>query len=157
MAQLAPRFSAERAVRDYTEKHYLPAAVAYRGRSAGKGQAARQAMDWRHSLEQSWGKVSFGELRIESDTSNHTFEVEVHLNDLNPDMVRVELYANPSNGDLVRQEMSRVRPLVGATGGFAYRTAVSATRPDTDYTPRLVPHFNGVAVPLEAAQILWQR
>jgi FMN phosphatase YigB (HAD superfamily) len=30
-------------------------------------------------------------------------------------------------------------------------------RPSADYTARLVPQCSGVAVPLEAAQILWQR
>ena len=29
--------------------------------------------------------------------------------------------------------------------------------PATDYTARLVPHRDGVAVPLEEAHILWQR
>jgi starch phosphorylase len=33
---------------------------------------------------------------------------------------------------------------------------VPAARPATDYTPRVLPNFNGVAVPLEANQIAWQ-
>jgi starch phosphorylase len=37
MAQLTPRFSAGRAVREYSEQHYLPAAAAYRERAANKG------------------------------------------------------------------------------------------------------------------------
>jgi glycogen phosphorylase len=37
MARLTPRFSANRAVREYTEQHYLPAAAAYRERAANKG------------------------------------------------------------------------------------------------------------------------
>ena len=37
MARLTPRFSANRAVREYTEQHYLPAAAAYRLRIANKG------------------------------------------------------------------------------------------------------------------------
>ncbi len=53
--------------------------------------------------------------------------------------------------------MTRVRQLVGTTNGYAYRGDVPATRPATDYTARLIPHREGVAVPLEAAQILWQR
>ena len=56
-----------------------------------------------------------------------------------------------------RVEMKRVRQLVGATNGYAYRAAVPAARPATDYTARLIPHRDGVAVPLEDAQILWQR
>ena len=38
MAQLTPRFSTNRAVREYTEQHYLPAATAYLKRVADKGQ-----------------------------------------------------------------------------------------------------------------------
>jgi len=34
MAQLTPRFSASRAVCEYTEQHYLPAAAIYRLRAA---------------------------------------------------------------------------------------------------------------------------
>ncbi len=37
MARLTPRFSANRAVREYTEQHYLPAAAAYRERAADNG------------------------------------------------------------------------------------------------------------------------
>jgi starch phosphorylase len=53
--------------------------------------------------------------------------------------------------------MQRVRQLVGAANGFAYRAEVPATRPASDYTARLIPHHDGVAVPLEDAHILWQR
>jgi starch phosphorylase len=46
---------------------------------------------------------------------------------------------------------------VGATNGFAYRTGVPAVRPVTDYTVRLLPYRDGVAVLLETTHILWQR
>jgi glycogen phosphorylase len=34
---------------------------------------------------------------------------------------------------------------------------VPASRPATDYTPRLVPYHPDARVPLEANEILWQR
>ncbi len=40
MARLTPRFSANRAVREYTEQHYLPAAATYRGRLLRKAPSA---------------------------------------------------------------------------------------------------------------------
>ena len=52
MATLTPRFSANRSVREYTEQHYLPAAIIYRKRAAHKGAVGRQVVDWRHRLEQ---------------------------------------------------------------------------------------------------------
>jgi starch phosphorylase len=57
----------------------------------------------------------------------------------------------------VRREMKRVRQLTGVSGGHVYSEAVSATRAATDYTARVIPHCLGVAVPQEAAHILWQR
>jgi starch phosphorylase len=47
MARLTPRFSADRAVREYTEQHYLPAAIAYHPRIANKGATAGPTADWR--------------------------------------------------------------------------------------------------------------
>jgi starch phosphorylase len=72
--------------------------------------------------------------------------------------VRVELFADGvSGGRPVRHEMKLVSQLAGASGGYVYSATVSAFRPPTDYTARLVPHYDGVAVPLEAAHVLWQR
>jgi len=68
--------------------------------------------------------------------------------------VRVELYADGVNGgDPVRQEMKSVRRIDGAPGGYVYGTAVSAVRPQVDFTARLIPHCDGVAIPLEDARI----
>jgi hypothetical protein len=60
-------------------------------------------------------------------------------------------------GEPVRQEMKSVGQLAGASGRTVHRVAVSATRSATDYTARVIPHCDGVAVPLEEAHILWQR
>ena len=158
MASLTPRFSADRTVREYTEKHYLPAASAYRERAAGKGAAGGQMVEWQHATQRAWPTLRFGEMKVDTNAGQHVFEVEAYLNDLDPDAVRVELYADGRNGDgPVRQEMERVRPLAGAGGGYVYRAQVPAIRPATDYTARLIPHRAGVAIPLEAAPILWQR
>ena len=72
--------------------------------------------------------------------------------------MRVELYADGVLGGApVRQEMRRVRQLAGASGGYVYSAAVSVARSTGDYTARLIPHCDGVSIPLEDARILWQR
>ena len=53
--------------------------------------------------------------------------------------------------------MKRVRRQAGASGDHIYRTSLRATRPAADYTARVIPDCDGVAVPLEDARILWQR
>jgi starch phosphorylase len=158
MGRLTPLFSASRTVREYTEQHYLPAASAYRERAAAKGAAGAQVVSWQHTLEQKWATLRFGEVKVETDGGRHVFEAQVYLDALDPNAVRVELYADGVDGDgPVRQEMTCVRELVGTVGGYTYGTTVPATRPAMDYTARVVPRYPGVAVPLEAAHILWQR
>ena len=157
MARLTPRFSANRTVREYTEQHYLPAASAYRERAAGKGAMGMQVVNWQRTMEQNWSNLRFGEMKLASDGEKHLFEVQVDLSGLDPNSVRVELYADGVNGgEPVRLEMKSVGQRMGANGTI-YSTQVPTTRPATDYTARVIPHCSGVAVPLEAAQILWQR
>ena len=97
-------------------------------------------------------------MKVEARGAQHVFEVEVALGDLDPEAVRVELYADGTAGAApVRQEMARARQLAGAPGRYVYSVAVSAARPPSDYTARVIPHREGVAVPLEVDPILWQR
>ncbi len=158
MARLTPRFSSNRAVREYTEQHYLPAAASYLERAGDKGKMGVDIANWRHALDLKWTALRFGEVKAETDGGQHVFDAQVYLDDLDPEAVRVELYADGVMGGApVRHEMTRVRELAGASGGFAYTASVSAARPAADYTARVIPHRDGVAVPLEDARILWQR
>ena len=158
MARLTPRFSANRTVREYTEQHYLPAATAYHLRVANKGAVGRQLVDWQHSLEEKWAALRFGEAKVETKGEHHVFDVQVYLNDLDANAITVELYADGvDGGSPVRQEMKRVRQLPGASGAYGYSAAVSAVRAAGDYTARIIPHCEGVAIPLEDARIRWQR
>jgi len=158
MARLTPRYSADRTVREYTEQHYLPAAAAYAMRGANQGVVGKQVVDWRHSLEQKWASFRFGAVKLETRGGQHIFEVQVVLQDLDPKAVRVELYADGIHGcPPVRQEMTCLDPLADESGGYVYSATVAANRPAAEFTPRIIPHFDGVAIPLEEPRVLWQR
>jgi len=158
MAQLTPRFSANRTVREYTEQHYLPAAAAYLERAANKAKIGVDIANWRHAVEQEWTALRFGETSCVADGGQQVFEVQVCLHALDPKAVRVELYAGGIKGGApVRQEMRRTRQLNGALSGYVYSATVPAVRSPADCTPRVIPYFEGVAIPLEDARILWQR
>jgi starch phosphorylase len=158
MARLTPRFSADRAVREYAEQHYLPGAVAYHSRVADKGAVARQIVDWRHGLDQKWPSLHFGPVKVVSRGGQHVFEAQIYLGGLDPKAVRVELYADGINGgDPVVQEMSCLHPLADESGSYIFNATAPADRASTDYTPRVIPQFKGVAIPLEDTRILWQR
>ncbi len=91
MAQLTPHYSSNRAVREYTEQHYLPAAAAYRARAADKGAMGVELMNWRTSLAQHWNAMHFGEMKQDTENDQHIFEVQVYLDDMDPKAVQVEL------------------------------------------------------------------
>jgi starch phosphorylase len=158
MSRLTPKFSANRSVCEYTETYYLPAAAAFRKRSDAKAEIGQGIVAWRSELDESWPEVRFGEIKIEPGDEFNVFNVQVYLGKLDPGKICVELYAEGTDGNgPVRETMARLRPLEGASGGYLYQARVARNRPSSDYTPRILPHFEGVAVPLEATHILWPR
>jgi starch phosphorylase len=158
MARLTPQFSADRAVREYTGQHYLPAATNFCHRAADKGAAGRQIARRLQVLAEKWELLRFGEMKIKTEGGQHSFDTQLYLDDLDPKTVRVELYADGINGGTpVRQEMKFIRQLGCESDGCLFSAAVSATRPAADYTARVIPRCNGIAIPLEDTRILWQR
>ena len=152
MARLTPQYSSNRAVREYTERFYLPLAEGYRKRAENNGAIAKQIVDWKHSLEENWGKLGFGEIKIETNNNQHRFEIQVFLNDLDRQSIKVELYSAA-----MTKEMDYVGQIPNAQNGHIYRLEVSTEHPASDFTARIIPDYPGVAIPLESNQIFWQR
>jgi len=159
MSRLTPRFSANRAVREYTETYYLNAAARYCERARDRGAAGVSLQKWEQDVASHWRDVRFGELRVAgSEGERHVFDVEVYLDGLSPDDVRVELYADPLKDELpFRLEMTRSGPITGAVADYVYHASTSAGRPASHYTPRIIPYHPVARVPLENACILWFR
>lgn len=156
MARLTPAFSTHRAVRQYTDEHYVPAAAAFRRRAEKQGSLGADLLNWQAQLAKHWPMLRFGSATVEQKEGQLAVQVQAFLDDLDPDAVRVELYAEGQNGAApVTQPLSRGEHLVGSTNGFTYTAVIPATRPMADYTPRLVPQHRGASVPLESPFILW--
>jgi starch phosphorylase len=156
MARLTPAFSANRVVRQYTEEHYLLAAANYAARAANHGRLGLDLLNWQAALSKHWSALRFGSAAVDQQGAQYFFQVQVYLDELDPEAVKVELYAEGQNGGApLRQPMNRGERLVGSANGFVYTVRVPATRPATDYTPRLIPHHSGASVPLEAFFVLW--
>jgi glycogen phosphorylase len=156
MARLTPTFSTNRVVRQYSDEHYLSAAAAFRVRAENGGSLGADLVAWQAELAKHWSALRFGSATLQQQGEQYLFEVQVFLDDINPDAVRVELYAEAQKDAApITQLMNRREVLVGAASGFTYTAFVTTTRPATDYTPRLVPQHVGAFVPLEAPFILW--
>jgi starch phosphorylase len=155
MSRLTPMFSANRAVREYTDQHYLPAAASYTHRAADAGKLGKEIAGWEEKLAASWSKIHFGDVGIQRRDDGLHFEAAVYLGDVEPVMVRVEVFADNSDGSLpFRQEMTLEHH---ADGWGQFSTSVAPTRAAGDYTARVIAHHEGVSLPLECNYILWQK
>jgi starch phosphorylase len=158
MARLTSQFSATRAIREYTENHYLPAASSYSERAAGDSALGAGLLHWQQEIDQHWSTVRFGAVRIETHDGQHFFQVEVSPGNLTKDQLQIELYADPvQGGEPAHEVMTSAEPSADSHGVLTYSAKVPATRPVSDYTVRIIPHHPSASVPLEAGQILWQR
>lgn len=158
MARLTPEFSANRAVREYCEKFYLPMAARYRERAADGGLRAERLLEWRAELDRHWSALRFGNVAVETRDGRHIFRVHAYLDELAPDAVAVELFADAADGrPSVRVAMNQGEELVGATRGWTYVAEVAADRPSEHFTVRIIPRHPDACVPLEAGHIVWQR
>jgi starch phosphorylase len=158
MARLTPEFSATRAIREYTENHYLPAASGYHERAADESRLGLGVLQWRQELDRHWNTVGLSTVRAETHDGQHFFQIEVSLGTLNSDQIKVELYADPvPGGKPVLEVMTASEHRRDPSGVLVYLAQVPSIRPASDYTARIIPHHPNATVPLEAQQILWER
>ena len=158
MSRLTAQFSANRAAREYTEQHYLPLAKGFRERSANGGASGLSVLEWQRQVEEHWARIRFGALEIHTDGGRHSFAVQLWVDELGADAVRVELYADGVNGGPPRREtMTRGHDPIGAGSAYTWTTSISADRPASDFTARAVPWHPAGLVPLECSKILWYR
>jgi len=158
MGRLTPEFSANRAIREYCEDHYIPAAAAYCQREKDRGALGASVLKWHQDLARDWDSMHFGVISVNSSGERHSFEIPVYLDGVDTEAVRVELYAAALEGAAeVRQQMTRGDLLVGSIKGYLYSATVAADRPAAHFTVRIVPSHPGVRVPLEEPHIAWSR
>ncbi|MDR3727073.1 MAG: alpha-glucan family phosphorylase [Terracidiphilus sp.] len=157
MARLTGQYSANRSVREYTERFYLPAAEAYTKRTEDHGNLAIQIRKSQTELQTHWSEIHFHELDVSYEENDYLIQARVYLGTVCPEHVRVEIFADNPDGASFISEMSQTGALVGVQGGFVFEAKVPATRPASDYTVRIVSALDTLAVPLEEPLILWQQ
>ncbi|MCP5275346.1 MAG: alpha-glucan family phosphorylase [Burkholderiales bacterium] len=157
MSKLAPQFSTNRMVREYVEKLYIPAAIAFQYRSAHSGEIGKKLHCWNEALIQYWNDVHLSNLSISEENNGWTFELQVYLGEIFPDSVQVQIYADPLeiNTAPVCLSMQQTASIPGTVNGYVYQCSVSSTRPYQDFTPRVVAYQPGVQIPAENNLILW--
>ena len=156
MAQLAPRFSSNRMVREYVGSMYVPAAAAFNARTAKNGALARELRAWNANLIRHWQAVHLGDLEAWREREGWSFALPVYLGEIPPEAVAVELYADPMGSQApVRQLMQREASLPGTVNGYMYHCRLTSARPAAHFTPRVIPDHPQVRVPAELNLVLW--
>lgn len=157
MARLTPLFSANRVVRDYTERFYLPAATRYHARLADGGRAAREIVQWQDLLDTSWPDLHIDSVTISQPDGQYHVTVALALGPVPADAVQVQFYADPVDGGPAAITIIPPAGCRDADGLTHYALTTRLDRPVTDYTVRVVPTHAGMAIPLESPHIAWQR
>ena len=94
MAQLTARFSSNRMLRDYVEKLYLPAAQAFRERTAEGEGLARQLRQWEVLVRRQWHFMHWGKKEFRAEGNDLVVMVQLYLGELPPELVQVQLMRN---------------------------------------------------------------
>ncbi len=154
MAILTPQFSANRTVREYTEKYYLPAAENYLQRAANKGSAGVSIMNAEHELKNKWNDIKIDEVKSENIQNGFASTATIFLNGIDTNKVLVELYADGK--DEAHSEQIKMIVQSDSNGLQLYKADIITTRPASDYTIRIIPNYENISVPLENNLIAWQ-
>src|SRR6516162_12349 len=74
-----PRFSANRAIREYTEKYHLPAAQRYLHSTENRAALAIELVDVQRRIDDHWQGIYFGKLENKDSDNGYHFRLQVYL------------------------------------------------------------------------------
>lgn len=156
MATLTAQFSANRTVREYTEKCYLPAASGFLNRAAEKGTKGKWIVDTKHFLHSKWNEIKFGDVKSDTIENGYSFSTTIYFDDDIKNQISVELFA----GGIDKGQPEIIKMKLQSTSenkeDHIYHAEVKTKRDSNDYTVRVIPCYQNIAVPIEDNLILWQ-
>ncbi|WP_290796322.1 alpha-glucan family phosphorylase [Flavihumibacter sp. UBA7668] len=155
MSKLTPRFSANRTVREYTEKYYLPMAANFRKRSVNDAGLAKKMVHIATLLKQKWETIQIARVDMKPTATGYSVRMLLQLDELIRDFIAVEIYSEGISG--IDPEKTSMQEEFNGTGEKWYQATIITNRPATDFTVRIIPAYEHVSIPLEDNHILWQR
>ena len=163
LATLSPELSADRMVREYVERLYVPASHAQRAVSAQSYQPARELATWKTRVAAAWPGVHV--THVESGGVDSVPQVgdtlhvraQVELNGLDPADVSVEVVYGRARGedtlvDVQRAELELSSHDLGAAATFSGAVPL-ARAGGFGYNVRVVPRHPLLANPAELGLI----
>ncbi len=158
LSTLSPELSADRMVREYVERLYVPAAHAERVITQQEAYPAKHLAAWKKQVQKEWPNVAVAHVEsggVESPQLGDELEVRayVQLAGLSPDDVLVEVvFGRARNGDdlmdVVRQRLDLVSHDLGQPATFSGRVRLARSG-SFGYTVRVTPRHELLASPAE--------
>jgi len=162
MKSIIPRFNAQRMLRDYVTRLYLPAQRQRRRLVADDSRLARSLADWKRRVREAWSGVSM-ELILQPPAHLYHDEmillrVRANLNGLEAGDVRLECLLgreNPERGFEVRQSVQI--PCVGESEGYSrFEIEVAPEIAGLQcYKLRMYPYNELLSHPFELGCMIW--
>ena len=161
METLAPAFSMQRMVQDYSRDLYVPAAVHGAEFAAQSFKIAREVSEWKGKLRFNWHHLHLeaqgptdGKLAVGEPVS---VTAQIRLGHLKPSDVAVEVtHGREVAGELTDFETLPMEPIGEEDGLITFRgTFVPKTSGSYGYGVRVIPHDARLINPHELALIRW--
>ncbi len=162
IASVAPRFSAERMVRDYVQSYYAPASARGRALAADAHAGAIALAEWRSKLIAAWPQLQLSAERPPVESARVGDEVEITAKVLAPGLdgidLRVEVVYSSEEDELERG--LKVVPMTPVGSGRGEETSYRARfSPELSgrlaYGVRCYPVNASLASPFDAHAITW--
>jgi len=164
MRELSPAFSADRMVREYTERFYVPALERWRRMEVDNAQPARDFAAWRVRVTGAWDEVRVTGVQVEKPAEIQVgtelrVTAEAHLGQLTPADVSVEIYTGSANSEeqigsgavTAMVEQGESQP-----GAWSYSGTIACT--DTGLrgvSVRIMPHHEMMAGTHDLGLVRW--
>jgi len=164
IAELVPRFSTSRMVREYAERFYIPASDAFLRLQEDGLSRARAALAWRDRVRSAWPNVRILSVRDTASANNplgasFTITVEASLGALTPDDVQVEALVGRVSGGRELTDVNRyVLDFVEKDGAVSrFAGTVTCHEPGhMGYATRVLPKHPDVNVRSELPLVCWE-
>lgn len=164
MAVLAPQFSTDRMVRQYTTEFYMPASERFQTLSADGLDRAKKAMAWRKDLRAAWNQVKIVSVSDDAGMVNplgRQFKVKavVQLGSIKPEDIKIQALVGKvgSNRELFGTVVHDLA-LVDSQDGHATFEGelVMSETGHRGYVIRAVPQHQDLTIPSELDLVCWE-
>jgi len=160
----APMFSTLRMVREYSTRFYMPSAEAFRHLTSDGLTEAKEALEWRDRVRNSWKDVKVVSVTDDAERSNmigDSFNVKatVNLGSLDPSDILVQALSGEvsQNRELTNLELNNLEKTESDGSTHVFEGIVRCATPGhRGYIVRIVPNHDDVVVAAELPIVAYE-